>query len=281
MLKLLRFKLIRKKYIIFFFSLFSLLFQNEVAIVTKNNGDVKYKKESSKRFTNRINSGLELFNNDLLVTGNDGFIMFAYLDDGSLIKVHKDSEVLVDGNLNNNIINKQVIVNDGFIKFDIKKQKQNEFKVVTPTSVASVKGTLFYVDTSPLGDVFYGFEGLVEVLNIESQQVSSLSKSKKITSSPDGSIEIEEIVDEDIEYIVQVQQESGIEIEEIEELEEINNPEEGIEEESNDGDGNGSGEPDDSGTGDAAAGNEIQEVVITFTNENGEQKTLTIKFIEQ
>jgi len=280
-LKLLRLKLTRKKYIIFFFSLFSFLFQNEVAIVTKNNGDVKYKKESSKRFTNRINSGLELFNNDLLVTGNDGFIMFAYLDDGSLIKVHKDSEVLVDGNLNNNTINKQVIVNDGFIKFDIKKQKQNEFKVVTPTSVASVKGTLFYVDTSPLGDVFYGFEGLVEVLNIESQQVSSLSKSKKITSSSDGSIEVEEIVDEDIEYIVQVQQESGIQIEEIEELEEINNPGEGIEEEGNDGDDNESGEPDDSGTGDAATGNEIQEVVITFTNENGEQKTLTIKFIEQ
>ena len=281
MLKLSRLKLTRKKYIIFFFSLFSFLFQNEVAIVTKNNGDVKYKKESSKRFTNRINSGLELFNNDLLVTGNDGFIMFAYLDDGSLIKVHKDSEVLVDGNLNNNTINKQVIINDGFIKFDIKKQKQNEFKVVTPTSVASVKGTLFYVDTSPLGDVFYGFEGLVEVLNIESQQVSSLSKSKKITSSPDGSIEVEEIVDEDIEYIVQVQQESGIQIEEIEELEEINNPGEGIEEEGNDGDDNESGEPDDSGTGDAATGNEIQEVVITFTNENGEQKTLTIKFIEQ
>ena len=271
----------RKKYIIFFFSLFSFLFQNEVAIVTKNNGDVKYKKESSKRFINKVNSGLELFNNDLLVTGNDGFIMFAYLDDGSLIKVHKDSEVLVDGNLNNNTINKQVIVNDGFIKFDIKKQKQNEFKVVTPTSVASVKGTLFYVDTSPLGDVFYGFEGLVEVLNIESQQVSSLSKSKKITSSSDGSIEVEEIVDEDIEYIVQVQQESGIQIEEIEELEEINNPGEGIEEESNDGDDNESGESDDSGTGDATAGNEIQEVVITFTNENGEQKTLTIKFIEQ
>ena len=27
--------------------------------------------------------------------------------------------------------------------------------------------------------------------------------------------------------------------------------------------------------------NEVQELVITFTNENGEQKTLTIKFIEQ
>ena len=259
----------RKIYIIFFLILFSLLFQNEVAIVTKNNGDVKYKKESSKRFTNKINSGLELFNNDLLVTGNDGFIMFAYLDDGSLIKVHKDSEVLVDGALNDNNINKQVIVNDGFIKFDIKKQKQNEFKVVTPTSVASVKGTLFYIDTGPAGDIFYGFEGLVEVLNVESQEVLSLTKNKKVISLPDGSMDIEDIEVEDIEYIVQIQQESGIEIEEIEE---IDNPQD-IEEDTNDVDDDGSGNIEDE--------NEVQEVVITFTNENGEQKTLTIKFIEQ
>ena len=262
----------RKKYIISFLFLFSLLFQNEVAIVTKNNGDVKYKKESSKRFINKVNSGLELFNNDLLVTGNDGFIMFAYLDDGSLIKVHKDSEVLVDGNLNDNAINKQVIVNDGFIKFDIKKQKQNEFKVVTPTSVASVKGTLFYIDTSPAGDIFYGFEGLVEVLNVESQQVSSLSKSKKITSLPDGSLEVEDIEIDDLEYIVQIQQESGVQIEEIEEIEEIDGLDE-IEEEIDDSDSDGSG--------DIGNQSEVQEVVITFTNENGEQKTLRIKFIEQ
>jgi len=249
----------------------SLLFSSEVAIVTKNNGDTKYKKETSKRFTNKINSGLELFNNDLLVTGNNGFIMFAYLDDGSLIKVHKDSEVLVDGTLNNNTINKQVIVNDGFIKFDIKKQKQNEFKVVTPTSVASVKGTLFYIDTSDKGDVFYGFEGIVEVLNIKSQEVSSLTKSKKVTSLPDGSIDIEDIETEDLEYIVQVQQESGVEIEEIEEMQDIEDSDE-IDEE---------GDADDGGSGDADTENEIQEVVITFTNEEGEQKTLTIKFVEQ
>jgi len=249
----------------------SLLFSSEVAIVTKNNGDTKYKKETSKRFTNKINSGLELFNNDLLVTGNNGFIMFAYLDDGSLIKVHKDSEVLVDGTLNNNTINKQVIVNDGFIKFDIKKQKQNEFKVVTPTSVASVKGTLFYIDTSDKGDVFYGFEGIVEVLNIKSQEVSSLTKSKKVTSLPDGSIDIEDIETEDLEYIVQVQQESGVEIEEIEEMQDIEDSEE-IDEE---------GDVDDGGSGDADTENETQEILITFTNEEGEQKTLTIKFVEQ
>ena len=263
-----------RKIIYIILILSSLLFSSEVAIVTKNNGDTKYKKETSKRFTNKINSGLELFNNDLLVTGNNGFIMFAYLDDGSLIKVHKDSEVLVDGTLNNNTINKQVIINDGFIKFDIKKQKQNEFKVVTPTSVASVKGTLFYLDTSDKGDVFYGFEGIVEILNIESQGVSSLTKSKKVTSLPDGSIEVEDIEIEDLEYIVQVQQESGVKIEEIEEIEEMQDIEDSdeIDEE---------GDVDDGGSGDADTGNEIQELVIMFTNEEGEQKILKIKFVEQ
>ena len=44
-------------FIIFIFS--SCLISTEVAIVTKNNGSVKYKKENSKRFTNKINSGFE------------------------------------------------------------------------------------------------------------------------------------------------------------------------------------------------------------------------------
>ena len=130
------------------------LFSEEVAVVTKNNGNIKYKKFSANLFKNKINPGMELFNQDLLSTGDDGFIMFAYLDDGSLIKVHKNSKVFVNGEVKNNIINKDIIIDDGFIKFDINKQKQNEFKVVTPTSVASVKGTVFYLDSKQNKDVF-------------------------------------------------------------------------------------------------------------------------------
>ena len=251
-------------FVVFIFS--SCLISTEVAIVTKNNGSVKYKKENTKRFTNKINSGFELYNNDLLVTGNDGFIMFAYLDDGSLIKVHKDSEVIVDGNLNNKIINKQVLINDGFIKFNIKKQKQNEFKIVTPTSVASVKGTIFYIDTSSDGDVFYGFDGEVEVQNIASNEISSLTQNKKLTSLQDGSMEIENIVEEDIEYIVQVQQESGIEIDEIQEINDFEEQQPDI----NNQQGTGNVETE-----------EIQNVIITFTDENGQQKQIIIKFVEK
>ena len=136
------------RYIILFFFIFLLSFFNaqEIAVVTKKNGAVKYKKDSSRVFKNKINIGMELYTNDFLITGGDGFIMFAYLDDGSLIKVYKDSEVYVTGDLKNKVIDKKVIIDDGFFKFEIKKQKKNEFKVVTPTSVASVKGTKFYID---------------------------------------------------------------------------------------------------------------------------------------
>ena len=58
-------------------------------------------KNTLKLFKNKINIGLELYNNDLLSTGSDGFIMFAYLDDGSIVKVYKDSKVYVTGDLKN------------------------------------------------------------------------------------------------------------------------------------------------------------------------------------
>ena len=241
----------------------TVLFSEEVAVVTKNNGNTKYKKFSANLFKNKINPGMELFNQDLLSTGNDGFIMFAYLDDGSLIKVHKNSKVFVNGEVKNNIINKDIIIDDGFIKFDINKQKQNEFKVVTPTSVASVKGTVFYLDSKKNKDVFYGIEGIVEILNLESNSISNLTQNKKITSSVDGTLIIEDLKIEDIQYIQQVQMESGIDLDEIESI---------------DFDDSGN-ENDNSDSDMAESNNSIQEVIITFTNSSGEQKKLIIKYI--
>ena len=241
----------------------TLLFPEEVAIVTKNNGNTKYKNFSGNLLKNKVNPGMELFNKDLLSTGNDGFIMFAYLDDGSLIKVHKNSRVFVNGEVKNNIINKDVIIEDGFIKFDINEQKQNEFKVVTPTSVASVKGTVFYLDSKDNRDIFYGFEGGVEILNIESNNLSNLTQSKKITSTQAGDLLIEDIEIEDIQFIQQVQLESGLDLEEIES---IDFDDSGLDNSDSDNDIANSSSP-------------IQELVVTFTNSLGEQKKLIIKYI--
>ena len=245
--------------ILSFIIYFSFLNAQEIAVVTKKNGIVKYKKDSSKIFKNRINIGMELYNNDLLITGKDGFVMFAYLDDGSLIKVYRDSEVYVTGDLKNKMIDKKIIIDDGFFKFDIKKQKKDEFKVVTPTSVASVKGTKFYINTSDEGDIFYGIDGIVEILNIESNKISKLSKLKKITSSIDGTILMGEINAEDISYLNQIQQESGIKINEIESF-----------------DNKGS----ELGMLDINNLDAVKKISINFINPSGENKKLIVKFTQ-
>ena len=243
--------------ILSFIVLLSSIYTQEIAIITKQNGTAKYKKDTSQVFKNKINIGMELYNNDLLVTGANGFIMFAYLDDGSLIKVYKDSKVYVTGDLKNKIIDKKVIIDDGFLKFDIEKQKQNEFKVVTPTSVASVKGTAFYIDINDQNDIFYGVDGTVEILNIESNEILILSKREKITSSDDGTILSEDINEKDLLYLKQIQRESGVEVEEF------------------DSEDSGSGTLDESDL------DTVQELVINLTNSSGENKKLIIKFTQE
>ena len=242
-------------YFTLLFPLFLIAEQQEIAIITKNKGSIQYKNNKSEKFIKKLNPGFELFNKDLLITGNDGFAMFAYLDDGSLVKLHKDSQLYVGGNLKNNIINKEINVDDGFILFDIKKQKNNEFKVVTPSSVASVKGTVFILDVTEFGDVFYGFEGNVEILNKESNQKFALQKSKKISSSIDGVINIDNISREDVLYLNEIQEETGSEMYEIDETE--------------------------IDTGDINQESNERELVIILTNSFGEEKKLIIKFNEQ
>ena len=240
-----------------FIVLSSSICAQEIAIITKQNGTVKYKKDTSQLFKNRMNIGMELYNNDLLVTGTNGFIMFAYLDDGSLVKVYKDSKLYVTGDLKNKIIDKKVIIDDGLLKFDVEKQKQNEFKVVTPTSVASVKGTAFYIDINDQNDIFYGVDGVVEILNIESNEILILSKRKKITSSNDGTILSAEIDEKDLSYLKQIQQESGVEAEEFD------------------------SEDSGSGTLDENDSNIVQELVVNLINSSGENKKLIIKFTQE
>ena len=206
-------------HIFFILILFNPLYSQEesIAITTKSNGDVKYKKYSDEKIGNKLSIGSELFNDDLIQTGTDGYVKFSYLDDGTTIKIHKNSELYVRGSATENVINKRLNISNGLIKLDVSKQKEDEFTVVTPTSVASVKGTSFILETNiDFGDKFYGFEGTVEIMNKESNQIIKLSRNLKVTSTPDGQINSEIITQTDIDLINEMQSpvEEEIEIDE-------------------------------------------------------------------
>ena len=237
--------------------LFSSVFaKDELAVVTKSKGNVEYKSDTSDVFQLNVKSGLELYNDDKLKTGNNGFVMFVYLDDGSLIKLHKNSEVYITGKIQDNKINKRINAGDGFFRFDVKDQKGDEFTVVTPSSVASVKGTNFIIDIGPEGDIFYGFDGIVDIANKISNTRERLEKDNKVESLKTGSISKEIMTSQDYIIIQNIESESGVEEQEFV-------PE----------------DTDDSGDTDQI-NDSIKEIRIKVLNEDGDEKEIIIKYTE-
>ena len=169
----------------FFFS------NNGIALVTKSKGDVEYLKKDGETTDNNLKKGTSLFNEDKITTGANGFAKYVYLDDGSVIKVHKNAEVYVYGSIDKRSIIKQINVSDGNVKFEVSKQSSNDFTVITPTSVATVKGTDFWLESDEDdGDRFFGLSGLVSVKNIESNIILQLTRNTTVVSEPDGKINI-------------------------------------------------------------------------------------------
>lgn len=169
----------------FFFS------SNGIALVTKSKGDVEYLKKDGETIDNNLKKGTSLFNEDRITTGANGFAKYVYLDDGSVIKVHKNAEVYVYGSVDKRSIIKQINVSDGNVKFEVSKQSSNDFTVITPTSVATVKGTDFWLESDEDdGDRFFGLSGLVSVKNIESNIILQLTRNTTVVSEPDGEINI-------------------------------------------------------------------------------------------
>jgi len=199
------------KLFIFLILISNVFFSNEtLGLVTKSKGKVQYKKYSSNQFTNQYYKGLGLYGNDQIRTGDNGFSIYRYLDDASSIKILKNSDIHIQGRVNSRNIVKNVEISNGVVNFDIDKQSNGGFTIVTPTSIATVKGTNFWlICNGPEGDKFFGVEGEVEVKNIESGRTIILSEDAVVISSSDGNILSQNISTQDLEQIQDLQQESG------------------------------------------------------------------------
>ena len=242
--------------ILVLFLVSNFIFMNSpLAVITQKKGEVLYKKYNLEKIDKNINMGMSIFNNDFFQTGDDGSFTFLYLDDGTMLKVYKNSELYIRGKVDNNAIKKRLNVGNGSIRFDVKKQKDEEFTVVTPSSVASVKGTDFFLNSDGIKDQFFGFEGTVEIINKESNSMIRLTKNTKITSLSDGSIEIVAMTQDDLNLIQEIQSSMIFD-------ENSPNQESIIPNESND------------------LNQEIKEIRIKVINDVGEEKEIIIRYTE-
>ena len=184
--------------IIILFFISSIFSSESIGLVMKKKGEVNYTPYNNKKIKN-LNISESLFNQDLIETGKDGFTKFVYLDDGSAIKIHKNSEVYIQGDVNRRKIIKQINISTGKLKLDIKNQQLRDFKITTPTSVASIKGTRFWVDVNgQKGDSFYGLSGIVEITNNSTGEKVNLTENTTATSLPDGTLEIKKTINKEL-----------------------------------------------------------------------------------
>ena len=54
------------------------------------------------------------------------------------------------------------------MKLDVSSQSKTDFLITTPTSIATIKGTRFWINCKgESGDLFIGLSGNVEIKNLE------------------------------------------------------------------------------------------------------------------
>ena len=172
-------------------SLFTQVLANDkIALTLKARGDARIKRAIDKEFKPGLKIGTSIFSQDYLKTGRDGYIVLVFLDDKSQIKIRENSEMLISGERGEDAISKTISMDFGTLKADISPQRKGEFIIATPTSVASVKGTVLWFISGPTGDKIYGISGTVVVTNNESGAVITVGANETGTSTPDGNVDV-------------------------------------------------------------------------------------------
>ena len=144
-----------------------------------------------KDFSN-LKPGTILSNGDKIRTGSKGFVAIIFIDDKSTLKLKENTEAVITGQRSAASISKKINMDIGTVRATVTKQN-TDFVIQTPTSVASVKGTDFWLVTDPEnGDQIIGIEGIAGLTNNETGQEVDVSEGMTGISTPDGNIGLED-----------------------------------------------------------------------------------------
>ena len=177
--------------IVFFIIFISWIHGNKIAVTTKVKGLVEIMPIGKDNFAN-LKPGTILSDGDKIRTGSSGFTAIIFIDDKSTLKLKENSEVVITGQRSARSIAKKINMDVGTVRATVNKQNSN-FVIQTPTSVASVKGTDFWMITDPVdGDLVIGLEGLVTLTNNETGAEVDVTEGTSGSSTPDGLVDVEE-----------------------------------------------------------------------------------------
>ncbi|UCH62623.1 MAG: FecR domain-containing protein [Fidelibacterota bacterium] len=159
--------------------------QDPLARALKSRGEVLLKRQAEADFATSLRPAMNTFNGDAIRAGGDGFASFMFLDDKTLLKIKAGSQFQFIESANTRTLDLQY----GTIRSTM-PQPIKSFRVETPVSVASVKGTDFWLihDFDAGVDRAYGMEGAVEILNKISGIAQNLTPGTMIISTATGAV---------------------------------------------------------------------------------------------
>ena len=174
------------KIILIFICFINISFGESVARLIKSEGVVYLKRMGMQTYSEVAQVGASINNGDAIKVGDYGFAALIFIDDRSVVKVKPNSQFEIMDTKNTRSVN----IEFGTILNKIEKENRTKtFRVVSPVSVASVKGTEFAAMINPSGvDQFIGKEGLFDVFNSVSGQTVSVGPGQKALSGSTGSL---------------------------------------------------------------------------------------------
>ena len=167
-------------------SICSITYGQSIARIIKSEGLVYVKRLGMQTYAENARIGSSIKNGDAIKVGEYGFAAVIFIDDRSVVKIKSNSQFEFMDTKNTRSLN----IEFGTILNKIENENRNKtFRVVSPVSVASVKGTEFSAMIDPSGvDQFVGKEGLFDVFNSVSGQTVSVGPGQKALSSTSGSL---------------------------------------------------------------------------------------------
>ena len=157
-----------------------------IARLIKVEGNVYFKRMGMETFSEKAKLGAAILNGDAIKVGETGFGAIMYLDDRTILKIRENTKFSFMETQNTRTVD----LAHGTLLNNVKSEgRTKSFRIQTPVSVASVKGTQFAAIVSQTGvDQFIGKEGLFEVLNMISGETVSVGPGQKAISNATGNL---------------------------------------------------------------------------------------------
>ena len=178
---------IKKISIIFTLFTITICSAETIGRVMKTNGEVLIKPIGSGTYSVSVKLGQAISNGDAIRVGEASFAVVIFLDDKSVVKIKENTDFQFVETSNT----RSLIIEQGTTLHNVNsKDRKKDYRVETPVSVASVKGTEFsaFHDAVAGVDKFVGKSGNFDVFNSISGMTVNVGAGQKAVSNAMGQL---------------------------------------------------------------------------------------------